>query len=213
MKRVFGYLAKTKHFDIRYINKQPDYSHLPKQAHDWSRTVYGNVKEEIQKDIPKPLEKRVANTIFLDDNLLHDIVTGISVTAVLHFINTPPPPTDWYLKRQTEVETVTYGSEFVAANTAREQIMDLRTHTKVSRCTIMTNHTVTEQMISHIDNLFPRRCGRSFFSDVLERKLMYQRYTKVHWGSMLSQIISCRCLCLWYNRRYGVNDRSDKFII
>ena len=35
-------------------------------------------------------------------------------------------PVDWYSKKQATVETVTYGSEFVAAKTAAEQIMDNR---------------------------------------------------------------------------------------
>ena len=56
-KRLYGYLAKTKHFTIRYRTKEPDYSHLPKQEYDWTRIVYIDVKEEIQKDIPKPLRK------------------------------------------------------------------------------------------------------------------------------------------------------------
>ena len=98
MKRLYGYHAKTKHFTIRYRTKGPDYSHLPKQEYEWTRTVYGNAKEEIPKDIPKPLGKRVINTSILDANLLHDIVTGKSVTAVLHFVNTTP--TDWFSKRQ-----------------------------------------------------------------------------------------------------------------
>ena len=38
---------------------EPDYSHLPKQEYEQTRTVYGNVKEEIPKDIPKPLGRRV----------------------------------------------------------------------------------------------------------------------------------------------------------
>ena len=33
---------------------------------------------------------------------------------------------DWYSKKQATVETATYSSEFVAAITAREQIMDIR---------------------------------------------------------------------------------------
>ena len=60
----------------------------------------------------------------MDANLLHDIVTGISVTAVLHFVNTTSA--DWFSKRQATVETATYGSEFVAAKTTTEQIIDLR---------------------------------------------------------------------------------------
>ena len=94
MKRLYGYLVKTKHFVITYRTKVPDYSHLPKQEYEWTRTVYGNVKEEIPADIPKPLGQRVITTTFLDANLLHNIVTGKSVRAVLHFVNTTP--TDWF---------------------------------------------------------------------------------------------------------------------
>ena len=54
IKRLYGYLAKTKDFAIRYRTKEPDYSHLQKQEYKWTRTVYGNVKEEIPKDIPNP---------------------------------------------------------------------------------------------------------------------------------------------------------------
>ena len=32
---------------------------------------------------------------------------------------------DWYSKKQATVETATYGSEFVAAQTGTEQIMDI----------------------------------------------------------------------------------------
>ena len=124
MKRLYGYLAKTKHFAIRYRTKELDYSHLPKQEYEWTQTVYGNVKEEIPKHIPKPLGRRVITTTLLDANLLHDMVTGKSVTAVLHFVNTTL--TDWFSKRQATVETATYGLEFVAAKTATEQIMHLR---------------------------------------------------------------------------------------
>ena len=75
MKRLYGYLVKTKHYAIRYRTKEPDYSHLPKQEYEWTRTVYGNVKEEIPKDVPEPLGKRVITTSYLDANVLHDIET------------------------------------------------------------------------------------------------------------------------------------------
>ena len=114
---------KTIHFAIRYRTKEPDYSNLPKQEYEWTRTVYGNVKEEIPKDIPKPLGKRVITTTFLDADLLHGIVTGKSVTAVLHFVNTTP--TDWFFKRQATAETATYGSEFVAK---QNKLWTLETH-------------------------------------------------------------------------------------
>ena len=96
MKRLYGYLAKEKCYAIRCRTKEPDYSHLPKQEYDWTKTVYEDVKEEIPKVIAEPLGKRVITTTFLDANLLHDIVTGKSVTAVLHFVNTTP--IDWVLE-------------------------------------------------------------------------------------------------------------------
>ena len=66
LKRLYGYLVKAKHFTITYRTKEPDYSHLPKQEYEWTRTVHGNVKEEISKDIHRPLGKRVTTTIFLN---------------------------------------------------------------------------------------------------------------------------------------------------
>ena len=97
--------------------------HLPELEYDWTR-VYGNVTEEIPKDAPEPLGKSVTTTTYLDANLLHDLITGRSVTAVLHFFHLSPG--DRYSKRQANVENSTYGSEFVAAKIATEQIVDLR---------------------------------------------------------------------------------------
>jgi hypothetical protein len=55
---------------------------------------------------------------------MHDMLSGRAVTGVLHFVN--QTPIDWYSKKQPTVETATYGSEFVAARTAVDQIIDLR---------------------------------------------------------------------------------------
>ena len=122
MKRIYGYLSRTKHYALRFRTEEPNYMHLPELEYDWTM-VYGNVIEEIPKDAPGPLQKSVTTTTFLDANLVHDLITGRSVTAVLHFFNLTPG--DWYSMRQTTVENATYGLEFVAAKTATEQIIDL----------------------------------------------------------------------------------------
>ena len=69
--------------------------------------------------------KPVVTTTHVDANLYHDYVTGRSVTGVLHFLN--KTPTEWFAKKQATVETATYGSEFVAARHAVEQILGIRT--------------------------------------------------------------------------------------
>jgi hypothetical protein len=124
-KRVCGYLSKMKHAAIRIRVDEPDYSDIPIFDYDWSQTVYGNVKEFKPHDAPKPLGKYVTLTHYVDANLMHDVTTGRSVTGILHLIN--KTPVDWYSKKQATVETATYGSEFVAARTCVEQIIDLRT--------------------------------------------------------------------------------------
>ena len=124
VKRIAGFLVKFKHAAIRVDTREPDYSTLPVYAQDWSNSVYGDPKEAIPHDAPKPLGRRVILTHYVDANLMHDMTTGRSVTGILHFMNRTP--VDWFSKKQNTVETATFGSEFVAARTCVEQIIDLR---------------------------------------------------------------------------------------
>ena len=124
LKRIYSYAIRTKDYAIRFITEQPDYSFLPDQDFDWTYSVYGNVHEILPDDMPDPLGEAVTTTTTMDANLNHCLATGKSLTGCLHFVN--KTPVDWYPKKQATVETTTYGSEFVAAKTATEQIMDIR---------------------------------------------------------------------------------------
>ena len=125
VKRIYGYLREHNHGAIRVRTGIPDYSDLPDQEYDWMYTVYGDVSEDIPTDAPEPLGGEVVITSYVDANLYHDLITGRAVTGVLHLLN--GTPVDWFSKRQGTVETATYGSEFVAARIATEQIIDIRT--------------------------------------------------------------------------------------
>ena len=83
LKRVCGYLTKMKHGFIRVRTNLPDYSDLHASQYDWSRTVYGRVKEELPQDAPIPLGKPIILTSYVDANLYHDMATGRSVSAVI----------------------------------------------------------------------------------------------------------------------------------
>ena len=124
-KRIVGYLLFLPDGAIRFRTGEPDFSSLKDQEYDWTRSVYSGACEQIPHDIPKPLGKHVQTTHYVDANLHHDLATGKAVTAALHFLN--QTPIDAYTKRQSTVETATYGSEFVAARTAVDQIIDIRT--------------------------------------------------------------------------------------
>ena len=124
VKRIYGFLSKMRHAVIRVRTEEPDYSDLPDIEYDWSRTVYGEISEVLPTDAPVPLGNHVTLTHYVDANLMHDVLTGRSVTGILHLAN--KTPIDWFSKKQATIETATYGSEFVAARTCVEQIIDLR---------------------------------------------------------------------------------------
>ncbi|KAL7563772.1 hypothetical protein ACA910_020456 [Epithemia clementina (nom. ined.)] len=101
----------------------PNHDDLPEKNHDWIRSVYGEVTDKIPDNAPEPLGKEVLISTYLDANLANCMATGRAATAVLHFVNMTL--IEWYSKRQATIEIAPYGSEFVAAETATKQIMDL----------------------------------------------------------------------------------------
>jgi hypothetical protein len=103
---------------------QPDFSSFPIKEFEWASTVYGNVEEDIAKDIPESLGKPVLTFHYVGACLYHDLITGRSVTGILSFCN--QTLVDWFPKRQACVQTATFRSEFVAAQIAVDQMIDLR---------------------------------------------------------------------------------------
>jgi hypothetical protein len=124
LKRIYGYLRKFSSAAIRIRVNEPNLNDLLDQNFDWCYSVYGDVQELLPRDAPKPLGKPVTTITYKDANLYHDMLTGRSVTGVLHLCN--QTLIDWYSKRQATVETATFGSEFTAARIAVDQIIDLR---------------------------------------------------------------------------------------
>jgi hypothetical protein len=110
-----------RHAVLRICTEEPDYLDLPDLENDWSRSIYGEITELIPQDAPEPLGGNVTSTHYVGVNLMHALVTGRSVTVTFNLVN--KTPSDWYSKKQATVET--YGSEFVAARTCVDQIIDL----------------------------------------------------------------------------------------
>ena len=63
-------------------------------------------------------------TTYDDANLLHCRATGRSVSGILHLVNSTP--IERFSKKQNVVDAAVYGSEFMAARIATQQIIDLR---------------------------------------------------------------------------------------
>ena len=125
IKRIYGYIYRFKHFCLRFRTDEPDMSYLnDKIKFDWTNSVYGDYTEDIPYNAPRPLGKRVTLTHYFDANLMHDVLSGKSVTGCVHLAN--KTPIMWYSKKQATSETATFGAEFIAGRTCIEQVVDLR---------------------------------------------------------------------------------------
>jgi hypothetical protein len=125
LKRICRCLACFSDGCIRIRMEKPDYSRLPDYDQGWLRSVYGNVKETLPKNCPEPRGKSICTSTHKDPNLCHDMCMGRAVTGVLHFINNMS--IDWYSRKQSTMETATYGSEFSSVKMAIQQTQVLRT--------------------------------------------------------------------------------------
>jgi hypothetical protein len=106
LKRMYGYIKKFGSVAIHVRFLEPDLGELPDQNFNWCHSVYVKVEELLPKDAPKPLGKAVTTITYTDANLNHDLLTGRSVTGILHLCN--QTLVDWYRKRQAMLETTTF---------------------------------------------------------------------------------------------------------
>ena len=121
--RVLSYLKTFPNGRIIFDTALPPAEPSSTGEYNWDE-FYPDAREEIPHDMPPPKYKPVRITAYVDADHAHDLVTRRSVTGVLIYINNTPIRS--ICKRQTTVETSTYGSELVATKMAVEAIMELR---------------------------------------------------------------------------------------
>ena len=116
---VFTYLKR--HDRSRMVCDAAYFDWSPLDEPDWT-DFYPGAKEAAEKlippDMPKPRGKVVCVTTYEDSDHAGDQVTRRSRTGVLIFCNRTPVV--WYSKKQTSIETSSFGSEFSALKTAVE---------------------------------------------------------------------------------------------
>jgi hypothetical protein len=105
LKRICGYLRRNPEGTIRFRTGKPDHSKYQVSMHDWQYSTYGASTEET----PKICQRQKGN-----------------LSRSPPYNSPRQSNTHRCSKRQGTVETSTYGSEFVAARLATEQIIDIR---------------------------------------------------------------------------------------
>jgi len=98
-----------------------DYEVFPE--HDWKR-FYGDVKEAIPENAPRPRGKSVDLTMYVDSDHATDKKTRHSRTGFLIYLNSALVM--WCSKKQATIETSVFGAEFVAMKHGLETLRGLR---------------------------------------------------------------------------------------
>jgi len=121
---VFAYLSKHLKAPMGMCPAIPELDYDNIRSSDWSKSIYKDAYEEMPPRMPKPRGKAIRMVCFVDASHANDHVTRRSQTGFIIFCNNAP--ITWYSKKQTTVETSTFGSEFVAMRIAMEQCKALR---------------------------------------------------------------------------------------
>jgi hypothetical protein len=126
VRRVFGYLRAHPNRSIK-INPT-DIGDLPEPISDnivnEMKREYPDSQEEKSERDPIPLGRSLKLTVFVDSDHAHDQKTCRSITGLLGLVGCTPIMAK--AKRQTSVESSTYGAEFSAARSAVEYIIGMR---------------------------------------------------------------------------------------
>ena len=92
VKWIFSYPQGMQHASICISMDEPGYSTIPHQNYNWAENYVDSVKL-VPSEAPQPLGKPITLTHYINANLMHSLLTGKSVTGILHLMN--KMPMDW----------------------------------------------------------------------------------------------------------------------
>jgi hypothetical protein len=138
------------------------FPHKESEKPDWSQ-FYPDARDNIPPDMPEPRGKPVQQTMFVDASHAANVVTRQSRTGVLIFLNRAPIL--WFSKKQSTIETSSFGSEFQALKVGMELLLGFRykirmmgiplegyAHIKVDNMSVVKNTSVPESQLKKKSN-------------------------------------------------------------
>ena len=122
-RQVLGYLKKFPKKGIVMDPRAPTVQQVHEETYEEFGHQYKYFKEELDPYFPTPGIAELEINIFSDSDHAHDKVTGRSITGLMAFVGSTP--VYWKSKRQTSVQTSTFGAEFTALKSAVELAITL----------------------------------------------------------------------------------------
>ena len=121
---MFSFLKHNYNGVIIFDHTEPEINCSAFPRDDWSATVCDNCSELLPPNMPEAKGASMTMRVFIDSDHAGDTATRRSRIGFVVFLNSAP--IYWFSKRQTGVETSTFGSEFAAMKQAYEHVQDLR---------------------------------------------------------------------------------------
>jgi hypothetical protein len=124
--QVYAYLKKHHNTEMVYDHSYPEINEADFHQRDWTSSEFGHIqgKEELPPNMPEPRGRGFVITAKVDADHAADTVTRRSRTGFLVYLNCAP--VYWLSKKQTSVESSSFGSEFVAMKQCCEYLRGLR---------------------------------------------------------------------------------------
>ena len=123
---IFGYLKKHHNAELVFDPAYPEIDQSAFERRDWSTSEFGHLdcKEVMPPNMPEPRGFGVVITAKVDADHATDTVTRRSRSGFLVYINSAL--VYWFSKKQTSVESSSFGSEFCAMKLCCEYLRGLR---------------------------------------------------------------------------------------
>ena len=111
--QIFGYLKKYHNTELVHDPSEPEIELSQFERRDSMASEFGHVvgKEETPKDMPEPRGMGFVIQAKVDADHASDTTTRRSRTGFLVYINSAP--IFWWSKKQTSIESSSFGSEFI----------------------------------------------------------------------------------------------------
>jgi Reverse transcriptase (RNA-dependent DNA polymerase) len=122
---IFSYLKRNHNSEIVFDPSDPVVDESLFERRDWTASEFGlSLKEEVPSNMPQPRGMGFVMRAYVDADHAGDTVTRRSRTGFIVYLNSAP--VYWLSKKQTGIETSSFGSEFIAMKQCTEYIRGLR---------------------------------------------------------------------------------------
>ena len=124
--QIFGYLKKYHNAELVFDPSDPTIDEQDFEKKDWTSSEFGHIegRKELPPNMPEPRGMGFTIVAKVDVDHASNTVTRRSRTGILVYLNCSL--VHWWSKKQTSIESSSFGAEFIAMKRCCEYLHGLR---------------------------------------------------------------------------------------